>query len=59
PGNTARYIFNVAQSENSINITSSMSINKGVFAQDEYPNLLEFFNQMVAKQAEQIVLKKN
>ena len=59
PGNTARYIFNVAQSGNSINITSSMSINKGVFAQDEYPNLREFYNQMVAKQAEQIVLKKN
>jgi hypothetical protein len=36
-----------------------MSINKGVFAQDEYPNLREFYNQMVAKQAEQIVLKKN
>ncbi|MFM8740086.1 MAG: transglutaminase-like domain-containing protein, partial [Cytophagales bacterium] len=31
PGNAARYIFNVAQSGNSINITSNFSINKGVF----------------------------
>ncbi len=58
PGNAARYIFNVAQSGNSINITSNFSINKGVFSQDEYPNLREFYNQMVAKQAEQIVVKK-
>lgn len=59
PGNSARYIFNVAQSGNSIAITSNISINKGVFTQDEYPNLREFYNQIVAKQAEQIVLKKN
>lgn len=58
PGNAARYIFNAAQSGNSINITSSFSINMGVFTQNEYPNLREFYNQMVAKQAEQIVLKK-
>jgi hypothetical protein len=35
-----------------------MSINKTLFAQDEYPNLREFYNQVVAKQDEQIVLKK-
>jgi hypothetical protein len=30
-----------------------------MFVQEEYPDLREFYNQMVAKQAEQIVLKKN
>jgi hypothetical protein len=59
PNNAARYIFNVAQTGNFINITSSLSINKGFFSQEEYPNLREFYSQIVAKQAEQIVLKKN
>jgi Domain of Unknown Function with PDB structure (DUF3857) len=59
PNNAARYIFNVAQTGNFINITSSLSVNKGIFSQEEYPNLREFYSQIVAKQAEQIVLKKN
>lgn len=58
PGNAARYIYNVSQSGNSIVITSMLSVNKAIFTQVEYPNLREFYNQMVAKQAEQIVLKK-
>ncbi len=59
PGNTAKYILNVSHSGNSINVTSSFSINKGIFNQEEYGNLREFFNQVVSKQAEQIVVKKN
>ena len=31
---------------------------RSIFDQTEYPNLREFYNQVVAKQAEQIVLKK-
>jgi hypothetical protein len=59
PGNTAKYLFNVSQAGNSISITSSLLINKNLFLQDEYANLREFYSQVVAKQAEQIVLKKN
>jgi hypothetical protein len=58
PANIARYTYNAAQTGSSINITSSLSINRSIFAQDEYPHLREFYNQLVAKQAEQIVLKK-
>lgn len=58
PGNAAKYVFNVTQSGNSIVITSNMQINKNLFTQEEYPNLREFYTQVVAKQAEQIVLKK-
>lgn len=58
PGNAAKYAFNVTQNGNSIVITSSMQINKNLFTQEEYPNLREFYSQVVAKQAEQIVLKK-
>lgn len=59
PNNTARYLYNVNVMGNTINITSSFQINRTLFVQDEYPNLREFYAQVVAKQAEQIVLKKN
>lgn len=58
PGNGARYLYNIAQFGNTVSITSTLSINRGIFSQEEYPNLREFYNQMVAKQAEQIVFKK-
>jgi len=58
PGNAAKYSYNVGQSGSTLNITSSLNINKGLFNQEEYPILREFFSQVVAKQAEQIVLKK-
>jgi hypothetical protein len=58
PGNTARYLYNVAQLGNSLTITSNLQINKNIFLQMEYPQLREFYNQVVAKQTQQIVLKK-
>jgi hypothetical protein len=58
PGNAARFLYNVSQLENTINITSSFQINKALFMQNEYAFIREFYNQVVAKQAEQIVLKK-
>jgi hypothetical protein len=41
-----------------IQIISNLKINKNMFLPDEYDQLKEFFRLMVAKQAEQIVLKK-
>ncbi|HEU5289767.1 MAG TPA: transglutaminase-like domain-containing protein, partial [Cyclobacteriaceae bacterium] len=58
PNNTAKYVYNVQVAGNTVNITSMLSINKGLFLQSEYPYLREFYNQVIAKQAEQIVLKK-
>ena len=58
PNSAAKYFFNAAQAGNTINIASSLSLNRSLFVQDEYPNLREFYNQIVAKQAEQIILKK-
>jgi hypothetical protein len=58
PGNSCKYIFNATQIGNMISITSSLSFNKSVFNQEEYPALRDFYGQVVAKQAEQIVLKK-
>ncbi|MGC1241110.1 MAG: DUF3857 domain-containing protein [Chryseosolibacter sp.] len=58
PENAARYIYNIAQNGKEITITSMFHINKSLFNQLEYPSLREFYNQMVAKQTEQIVLKR-
>ena len=53
-----KFLYNVARLENVISITSIFQINRDIFTQVEYPNLREFYNLVVAKQAEQIVLKK-
>jgi hypothetical protein len=58
PQGAGRYLYNVNVTGNVINITSMLSINRSLFSQDEYPALREFYNLVVAKQAEQIVLKK-
>lgn len=58
PNNAAKYVYNVQHTGNNITITSMLSINQSLFTQDAYPNLREFYNLIVAKQAEQIVLKK-
>ncbi len=58
PENSAKYVFNAVVVGDVINITSHLQINKSLFVQDEYPNLREFYARIVAKQAEQIVLKK-
>jgi Domain of Unknown Function with PDB structure (DUF3857)/Transglutaminase-like superfamily len=59
PQNGGRYLYNISQNGGVINLTSIFNINRTLFAQTEYPLLREFYNQVVAKQAEQIVLKKN
>ena len=58
PENAARYSYSFTQMGNVINFSSSLAINRAMFSQDQYPNLREFYNQVIAKQAEQVVLKK-
>lgn len=58
PGNAAKYSYTVTQMGNTLNVVSLLQINKSLFLQDEYTNLREFYNQIIAKQSEQIVLKK-
>lgn len=58
PSNAGKYFYSSTVTGSTITITSSLSISKSLFTQEEYPNLREFYNQVVAKQAEQIVLKK-
>jgi hypothetical protein len=58
PNNAGRFVYNVGSTGNQINITCILSINRSLFVQDEYPDLREFLNLVIAKETEQIVLKK-
>jgi hypothetical protein len=58
PENAGRYTYSITQAGNIINVVSNFQINRSIFSQVEYPNLREFYNQVVAKQDEQVVLKK-
>jgi len=58
PEDAGRFVFNVVVNGGVINVTSRLQINKSLFIQDEYPDLRKFFDLMISKQAEQIVLKR-
>ncbi len=58
PEKAGRFSFMTAVNGNAIQISSKISIRKPVFFAEEYPYLKEFYNQIVSKHAEQIVLKK-
>lgn len=58
PDKSARYILNTAVNGDVITVTSILTVNKAIYTQLEYPNLREFYNQVVASQSGQIVLKK-
>lgn len=56
--NGCRFLYNVQQVSDKIVFSQSFNINHTIFLQDNYKALKEFFKQIVAKQQEQIVLKK-
>lgn len=58
PNNGGKFTYNVAVMGNTINVTSVVTINQSLFNQLEYKGLREFYSLIVAKHAEQIVLKK-
>lgn len=58
PKNAGRFLYNISTIGDEITLTCIFNINKSMFIQDEYAPLREFYNHIVAKQNEQIVLKK-
>ncbi|SKA32236.1 Transglutaminase-like superfamily protein [Chitinophaga eiseniae] len=48
----------IQQQDGHIQLRSRVKLNKANFAPEDYPSLREFFDLVVKKQAEQIVLKK-
>ncbi len=58
PKQGGRFDFRVEVLDNLIKIQSKINLKKVVYMSDEYPFLREFFNRIIAKHTEQIVLKK-
>lgn len=57
PENSGQITYNAAMSGNTISMTFKWGINRSRFNVNEYGYLKEFFNQLIAKQSEPIVLK--
>jgi hypothetical protein len=57
-GGAASYLYQVIQTDAVIKLTSKFSIGKTLFLPEEYTKLREFYNQVVLKQSEPIILKK-
>lgn len=58
PEGGGKFAYNVSVLGNTINFTSQLSITKNMIVPTNYAYLREFYSMVVAKQAEQIVLKK-
>ncbi|MDY2585740.1 transglutaminase domain-containing protein [Winogradskyella aquimaris] len=58
PEDLGEFLFSPKIVGNNINLTVSVELNKSMMGPETYPYLKEFFNQMVNKQKEQIVLVK-
>lgn len=58
PGNSAVLSYTIKAQGNKIQLLNKIFINKPVFVYNEYSQLLDFYNMIVEKHAEQIVFKK-
>ena len=58
PENAASFIYNIVSMEDKIMCSCKLDINKTLFLPEEYAGLKQFFNALITKQAEQVVLKK-
>jgi hypothetical protein len=58
PDNSAWFIYQVTVLERLIQFNYKFGINKTIFDEDEYKDIREFYNQIMAKHAEPIILKR-
>jgi len=58
PEDAGRFAFMVAKSEDLITISSKIMLKKTMYFAEEYELLKRFYDQIIQKHAEQIVLKK-
>ncbi len=56
--NGGKFQYQAAQVDNKIILNFRFSIDKTLFVPSEYQNLKEFYNLVIKKEAEQIILKK-
>jgi hypothetical protein len=58
PEGGGKFTYNIGVNGNTLQVVSKVNIKKTVFVGDEYQYLREFYNHIVTKHAEQVVLKK-
>jgi hypothetical protein len=58
PDNAAKFTYQISVMGNRIQVMSKYSVNKLIYPSEDYEFLKEFFNHIVTKHAEQIVLIK-
>ncbi len=58
PEKAAKYTFHVTKTEEAIQIVSKFQINRTIFTYEDYKALQEFYNLIIQKNSEQIVLRK-
>ena len=57
-GKSAMFMYRIQKIDNRIILSTRLNIGKTLFLPAEYPQLKDFFDIVVAKESEQIVLKK-
>lgn len=57
PENGGKFVYNLKAADNSLNLVTEFSINQTIFPMTNYAEIKKFYEMMVAKQAEQVVLK--
>jgi hypothetical protein len=58
PNNGGRFLFSCINENGWLKITSKITLKKAIYSPEEYQSLREFYNRIVSKHAEQVVLKK-
>ncbi len=56
--NSAYFMYEVAVMDKNVKITTKFGINKAMFLPEDYSDLREFYNQVIKKQYEPIILKR-
>jgi len=57
PNHAASFVFNVVQIGNVVNLQYKLFINKTMFLINEYPDLKAFYNEVIKKESEPLVIK--
>jgi hypothetical protein len=58
PDKSGRFTYNMSVKGNSVQLMANFDITKTLFVESEYLLIKEFYNQVIAKQMEVIMLKK-
>lgn len=58
PDNSIRFTYTASVTNNIVNLTCKFNIGKTMYLPEEYEILRELYNQIVTKEAEQVVLKR-